>query len=53
MEGATLDRTGLDALWMKGASKTTSALAKEVGEFLAQPGPNWRRGCVRSGTPKW
>jgi len=35
MEGATLDGTGVEALWVKGASKSTKALAAGVEEFLA------------------
>ncbi len=32
--GAMLDNTGIEALWMKGASKETTALAKGVAGFL-------------------
>jgi DNA-directed RNA polymerase subunit beta len=35
MEGATLDGTGVEALWVKGASKSTAALARGVQQFLA------------------
>ena len=34
-EGALLDGTGVEALWVKGASKSTIALAKGVETFLA------------------
>ncbi len=33
--GHTLDATGVEAMWMKGASKSTQALAKGVESFLA------------------
>ncbi len=33
--GHTLDATGVEALWMKGASKSTTALTKGVEKFLA------------------
>ncbi len=35
MDGATLDGTGIEALWVKGASKSTKALAAGVETFLA------------------
>ncbi|MDZ4388284.1 MAG: DNA-directed RNA polymerase subunit beta [Gemmatimonadales bacterium] len=35
IHGATLDAVGVEALWMKGASKSTQALAARVQSFLA------------------
>ncbi len=37
-DGATLDGTGVEALWLKGASKTTVALREGVEKFLAAAG---------------
>ncbi|MGH7594534.1 MAG: DNA-directed RNA polymerase subunit beta, partial [Gemmatimonadales bacterium] len=34
-EGALLDTTGVEALWVKGASRSTTALAKGMQAFLA------------------
>ncbi len=37
-DGATLDGTGVEALWVKGASKSTTALAHGVEQFIVAAG---------------
>ncbi|MGH7584264.1 MAG: DNA-directed RNA polymerase subunit beta, partial [Gemmatimonadales bacterium] len=37
-EAATLNATGIEALWVKGSSKSTAALARQTEEFLRAAG---------------